>query len=115
VASADLAEDMMVFAELAVGRVNEDKIEPRALCRQAFQTHQDLAGHDVESIMDFERCKVAADQLGGPTMVLDEHHFPRAAAEGFETHRTGARVGIEEGRAFQLWPDDVEKGFAKLV
>ena len=114
-APADPAKGVMVFADRAIRRIDKDEIEPRAFCCQAFQTGQDLAGHHVEPVMDFERREVAADQLGGGTMVLDEHHLPRAAAEGFETHRPGARVGIEESRAFQLWPEDVEKGFAKLV
>ena len=101
-APAELAEDVMVFADLAIRWVNKDKIELRALCRQTFQTCQDLAGHDVEPVVDFESGEVPPDQLGGATMVLDEYHFPRAATEGFETHRTAARVGIEKGRAFQL-------------
>lgn len=112
---ADLAKDVMVFADLAIRRVDKDEIKPRAFCRQAFQTGQDLAGHDVVAVLDFERCEVAVYQLGGGTMVLDEHHFARAAAQGFETYRPGARVRIEESRAFQLRPEDVEKGFAKLV
>jgi hypothetical protein len=114
-APADLPEDVMVFADLAIRWVNKDKIELRALRRQTFQTGQDLAGHDVEPVMDFECREVAANQLGGAPMVLDEHYFPSAAAEGFETHGAAARVGIEKGRAFQLWPQDVEKGLAKLV
>jgi len=112
---ADLAKDVMVFADLAIRRVDKDEIKPQALCRQAFQTGQDLAEHDVVAVMDFERCEVVVYQLGGGTMVLDEHHFARAAAEGFETYRPRARVRIEESRAFHLWSEDVEKGFAKLV
>ena len=114
-APADLAEDVMVFADLAIRWVNKGKIEPGALLRQTLQTGHGLAGHDVEPVMNLEGREVAADQLGGSTMVLDEHHLACAAAEGFETHRTGARVGIEKGRACQLWSEDVEKGFAKLV
>jgi hypothetical protein len=99
-APADLAEDPMVLADLVVRWVEKDKVELRALRRQTFQTGYDLAAHNVKPIGDFELREVAADQFRGATMVLDEHYFPRTAAEGFETYRPAAGVRIEEGRAF---------------
>ena len=101
-APADPAEDVMIFADLVIRWVNKDKIELRALSYQAFQTGQDPAAHDVEPVLDFECSEVTADELGGLAMVLNEHHFPCAAAEGFKTHCTGSRVGIKKGRPFQL-------------
>ena len=117
--SAEKAEDAVVLIFFRVGRIDEDEIEGGVGGLVAggdfFQAAEGVEGKDLRAVSDGEGFEIAADEDGGGGVIFDEDYFGRAAAQGFDADRAGARENVEKARAGNVGAQDVEEGFAEAI
>jgi hypothetical protein len=106
-----------IFVDFGVRGIEEHQIESCAgrfrcqLCKRfrGLQIHHSRTGANIE------RLQILADQCRRWTVLLHKYRFACAAAQRFDSNRTGAGEQIEETRTQNAIGNDIEKCFAQPV
>src|SRR5690348_13033643 len=105
----------MVLADLFIRRVEKHIVELPAFASEALEAGGNLAGQQAEARVDIQRFEVLANEGGRGSVLLDENHLRRPAAQSLQSHGARSRVGIEKGGARDFWAQDIEEGLPQLV
>src|ERR1035438_10512292 len=94
----------------SVRRIEEHDVGLRAPERQQYGTLDHR-----RATFELQRRQILANRVYGEAIFLQENSVTGAAAEGFNPHRPGACVPIQENRAFDASGQDIEERFAQTI